>query len=69
MKWIISLFLFWTIFIQAHEFFDRFDQLKVENWEELCRKKEKALEEDLLPEEAAQIHARLASSYFYLGDY
>lgn len=69
MKWIISLFLFWTIFIQAHEFFDRFDQLKVENWEELCRVGEKALEEDLLPEEAAQIHARLASSYFYLGDY
>lgn len=69
MKYIIFTCFFWISLVQANEFFDRFDELKVENWEVLCCLGEKALEENLLPEEAAQIHARLASSYFYLGNY
>ena len=56
----ISLFASHTL-----DFFHSFDTLKSENWKSLIDIGEKALKEKPDP----KIHARLASTYFYLGKY
>lgn len=70
MRWLWSVFIFFIASAYSGEFFDQFDRLKSQDWPVVCDLGEKALQDDSLPNlEKAQIHARLASSYFYLGDY
>jgi len=70
MRFLYSLLLLFFTYAHANEFSTQFDQLKSQDWSLLCQLGEKALiEEKLTDLDMAQIHARLASSYFYLGEY
>jgi len=70
MKFLFALFIFFLTNASASEFFDQFDHLKSEEWSLVCSLGENALQDEALSAvEMAQVHARLASSYFYLGDY
>lgn len=72
MKWLWFFFVFFLVNTSANasEFFDQFDLLKPQDWPTVCDLGEKALQDEFLSDpEKAQVHARLASSYFYLGDY
>ena len=65
-KLVSSLIIpFFLLSSSTEDFFSSFDILKFKDWEKLTTLGEKALEEKGNP----KIHARLATSYFYLGRY
>lgn len=70
MKYLLPIFIFLTVSLSASRFFDQFEDLKSRDWHAICALGEKDLEDESLTDlEKAQICARLASSYFYLGEY
>ncbi|MBS0625319.1 MAG: hypothetical protein JSS32_04645 [Verrucomicrobia bacterium] len=69
-RFILGLLVYGSLWAGANDYFEAFPRLKKsEDWTAIVSLGQEALQENLSPQEAMQIHGQLASTFFYQGNF